>query len=97
MLRELVMSYFGDYFNNAGEKTLRGYTRPLDLRDFERRGWLTDDDAMDHIADRLGQIRQFKVLTPRMVRNLSRVDPRSRQAGLLGVNEAGLYQAPHSR
>jgi hypothetical protein len=30
-LRELVMSYFEDYFNADGEKTLRGYTVPLDL------------------------------------------------------------------
>src|SRR5512139_118747 len=30
-LRELVMSYFEDYFNTRGRKTLRGYTRLLDL------------------------------------------------------------------
>src|SRR5512141_824105 len=29
-LRELVMSYFEDYFNPEGELTLRSYTRPLD-------------------------------------------------------------------
>ena len=26
-LRELVLSYFNDYFNTEGQKTLRGYTR----------------------------------------------------------------------
>jgi hypothetical protein len=31
-LREVVLSYFEQYFNVALEKTLRGYTRPLNLR-----------------------------------------------------------------
>ncbi len=34
-LRELVMSYFEQYYNVAREKTLRGYTAPLDLRTFD--------------------------------------------------------------
>ncbi len=34
-LRELVMSYFEDYFNLAGEKTLRAYSRPINLSRFD--------------------------------------------------------------
>jgi hypothetical protein len=93
-LRELVMSYFEDYFNAAGEKTLRAYTVPLSLWAFEKHRWRTDDAAMDRIADRLGAMRQFKVLTPRMARNLSPLDRRAYDAGMLGVNAAGLYKPP---
>ncbi|HKZ68764.1 MAG TPA: hypothetical protein VJ020_01710, partial [Anaerolineales bacterium] len=93
-LRELVLSYFEDYFNAAGEKTLRAYTVPLNLSTFDKHNWLTDDRTMDKIADRLGEIRQFKVLTPRMVRNLSPIDKRAYDAGMLGVNEDGLYKPP---
>ncbi len=93
-LRELVMSYFEDYYNAAGEKTLRGYTTPLNLNAFNKHNWLTDDLAMDRIAKRLGEIRKFKILTSRMAANLSPVDKRSYQAGMLGVNQAGLYQPP---
>lgn len=93
-LRELVMSYFNDYFNNVGEKTLRGYTTPLNLNTFDSQHWLTDDVTMDRIADRLGEIKQFKILTPAMVKTLSPVDERSLQAGLVGVNVSGLYQPP---
>jgi hypothetical protein len=93
-LRELVMSYFDDYFNNLGEKTLRGYTTPLNLNAFNKHRWLTDDATMDRIADRLGEIKQFKILTPSMVKALSPVDERSLQAGLVGVNVSGLYQPP---
>jgi hypothetical protein len=93
-LRELVMSYFNDYFNARGDKTLRGYTVPLNLNAFNKFGWQTQDATMDKIADRLGEIRQIKVLTPKMVARLSPVDERLLQAGLLGVNEAGLYKPP---
>jgi hypothetical protein len=92
-LRELVMSYFEDYFNNKGEKTLRAYTTPLNLDTFIPDKWLTDDATMDKIADRLGEIKQFDVLTPTMIKNLSPVDKRSLKAGLLGVNKSGLYKA----
>jgi len=92
-LRELVMSYFEDYFNNKGEKTLRGYTTPLNLDTFIQDKWLTDDAAMDKIAERLDEIKHFDVLTPTMIKNLSPVDKRSRQAGLLGVVKSGLYKA----
>jgi hypothetical protein len=93
-VRELVLSYFEDYFNFAGEKTLRAYTAPLNLNAFRRHHWLTDDAAMDRIALRLDAIRKFTLLTPRMVKHLSPMDPRAYQAGLLGVNEAGLYKPP---
>lgn len=35
-LRELVMSYFEDSFNMARQKTLRTYTRPVNLVRFDR-------------------------------------------------------------
>lgn len=93
-LRELVLSYFEDYFNAAGEKTLRSYTVPLNLKAFDKLNWMTSDKNLEAIALRLDEIRKVRVLTRRMVANLSLVDRRSYQAGMLGVNEAGLYKPP---
>jgi hypothetical protein len=93
-LRELVMSYFESFFNIEGEKTLRAYSAPLRLERLDGLSWETDDGAMDVIADRLDSIRHFPVLSGEMERNLSPVDRRSMAAGLLGVNEAGLYRPP---
>ncbi len=93
-LRELVMSYFEDYFNADGEKTLRGYTVPLNLASFDRLDWMTSDEHLERIAERTDQIRRFPLLTPQMVARLSRVDERSYQAGMLGTNPTGLYQLP---
>ena len=91
-LRELVMSYFEDYFNSAGERTLRGYTVPLDLSVYDRQGWMIDDAILDAIADRTDRIRRYRLLTPAMVARLTLVDARSYQAGLLGANPDGLYR-----
>ncbi len=91
-LRELVMSYFDMYYNVAGEKTLRGYTVPLKLATFDRLDWMSRDETMDLIAERLDVIRKVPVVTAEMVAGLAPVDKRSYDAGLLGVNEAGLYK-----
>lgn len=91
-LRELVLSYFEDYYNVEGEKTMRGYTIPLDLSRYDSLHWMTEDTGLEVIAEKLDQIRSISLLTPAMEARLHRMDQRSYQAGLLGVNEAGLYR-----
>ena len=91
-LRELVMSYFEQYYNVEREKTLRSYTLPLNLKAFDKYNWMTSDDHLEQIAKRLDEIRKIPVLTPPKISRLSLVDERSYQAGLFGVNEAGLYR-----
>jgi hypothetical protein len=91
-LRELLISYFEQYYNVAREKTLRHYTRPLNLESFDRFYWMTDDHSMDLIADRLEQMHRFPLLTSSMIRALSAVDELSYKAGLQGSVAEGLYQ-----
>jgi len=93
-LRELVMSYFEDFYNVDREKTLRGYTVPLNLSALDPLKWMTSDETMDVIADKLDKIRKVNLLTDDMIAGLTSVDERSYQAGLMGVNAAGLYK-PH--
>lgn len=91
-LRELVMSYFDDYFNSDGERTLRSYSTPLKLTDRVYAGWRTAEEDLDPIGDRLDALRHTRVMTPAMERNLAPVDPRLLAAGLLGANEKGLWR-----
>jgi hypothetical protein len=91
-LHELIMSYFESYYNIAGEKTLVGYTAPLNLNRFNKLDWLVNDNAMDVIAEGLDKNRTYKILTPAMERQLSPVDKRSYHAGLLGANHKGLFR-----
>jgi len=91
-LRELIMSYFESFFNAAGEKTLRGYTLPLDLSRLDGLGWETCSEALDAVAEQLDRARRVRILSPEQIAGLSPVDYRSLKAGLLGSDEAGLYK-----
>jgi hypothetical protein len=91
-LRELVLSYFEQYYNLSGEKTLVGYTVPLDLRRLKFQDWMILDAPMEQIAQALDGLRRFRVIDERMAARLSPVDCRSLDAGLLGANPAGLFQ-----
>jgi hypothetical protein len=91
-LRELVMSYFEQFYNVEHEKTLRGYTLPLHLSAFDPWDWMARDDCLERIAQKLDRIRKVPVLTQPMIDHLSPVDERSYRAGLFGADEAGLYR-----
>jgi hypothetical protein len=91
-LRELVLSYFEQFYNVAGEKTLRAYTLPLNLTASDALGWTVKDEPLDQIAESLDKKRRISVITDEAVRQLSLADERSRKAGLLGADEAGLFK-----
>ena len=83
-LRELAISYFEHYYNLSGEKTLRTYSRPVQLRRFDRISWMTASEDLWEIAEYLTEISHKPLLTGRMARRLNRVDARLMAAGKLG-------------
>ena len=83
-LRELAISYFDDYFNLRAERTLRTYSRPVDLSRFDHRGWMTDPNDVWYIAEYLLEISHTELLTPWQRKNLHRLDKRSYESGLHG-------------
>jgi hypothetical protein len=91
-IRELVMSYFEQYYNLEREKTLRGYSGPLNLRRFDRTNWLTADATMELIARRTDEIRRVDLIAASMAERLSPVDERSYHAGLMGADPKGLFE-----
>jgi hypothetical protein len=88
-LRELVMSYFDGYINLRGERTLRAFSRPVNLARFDRTrpGWAVADGDLWWIPEHLLEIRHTRLLSPAMIRALSRVDRRALTAGLVGYRE----------
>ena len=83
-LRELVMSYFEHYFNLRREKTLRHYSRPVNLQRFDAIGWMIKEEDVWAVPEYLTVIRHTPVLPPRLVPHLGRVDRRLFSAGLTG-------------
>lgn len=93
-LHELVMSYFDLFFNVEGEKTLRGYTRPIRLTPFDRYAWETEDAGAWRVYQRMLAAHKVNLLSEDQISRLERADERSVQAGLLGSRPEGLYK-PH--
>lgn len=89
-IRELLMSYFEAYFNRRRKKSLRAYTHPLNLTSFDRMSWMTTDDAIATISQRLDMLKRNALVTPSMVRHLSPVDRRTYQAHVHGANSRGI-------
>ncbi len=83
-LRELALSYFDVYFNLRRERSLRTFSRPVNLSRFDDRQWMTTDQPLWFIAEYLFDIRHHKLITPAMAKRLHRLDDRSFRAGCLG-------------
>ena len=88
-IRLLVLSYVEGYFNLRREKTLRRYSRPVNLARFDRLSWMTAEQDLWAIPNALVDV-PHRVLFPKAVlRSLARVDARSFAAGLVGRVEPG--------
>ena len=84
-LRELAMSYFEHYYNLRKEKTLRRYSRPVNLRRFDSMGWMTAEEDVWAIPEYLCEIAHRPLLPPRLIARLGKVDDRLFAAGLVGL------------
>jgi hypothetical protein len=83
-IRSLVLSYFESYFNLRPQKTLRRYSRPVNLSRFDRIGWMTTEEDLWEIPEYLADIPHRRLLPGRIERRLSPVDRRMFEAGLVG-------------
>jgi hypothetical protein len=79
------MSYFELYFNLEGEKTLRRFSRPVNLSRFDRIHWMTTEKELWEIGDYLCGIQHSRVMTRGQIRRLRPVDRRLFEAGLVGM------------
>jgi hypothetical protein len=83
-LRELAMSYFEHYYNHRREKTLRNYSRPVNLKRFDPIQWMTTEDDVWDIPYYLTTISHTPLLAPKLIPHLGKVDDRLFAAGLSG-------------
>lgn len=84
-LRELAISYFDDYYNLLGERTLRAYSRPVSLARFDKLEWMISEKPVWYVAEHLlNKVRHFQLISAAQEKALTRLDRRSFQAGLVG-------------
>ena len=80
-LRELALSYFEVYFNLRRERSLRTFSRPVNLARFDHLQWMTTEKPLWFVAEYLFTIQHFNLLRPGMAKRLHRLDDRSFRAG----------------
>lgn len=74
-IRELVMSYFHEYFTGGdGKKTLRSYSKPVNLKIFDKYNWMTSEEEVWFISDYLTQIKHYPILNKKQVISLRKAD-----------------------
>ncbi len=83
-LRELALSYFHTYFNLRGQRTLRRFSRPVNLARFDRRQWMTTDEDLWFIAEHLVDLPHRALFSPSVARRLTVVDPRTFEGEMVG-------------
>ena len=73
-LRELVLSYFHEYSNRRGHKTLRSYSPPFDMRRIDPAEWVTAEKSCWKTHDRLAELRHYPLISRAQERLLARLD-----------------------
>lgn len=91
-MRELAMSYFEDYFNVNGIRTLRYYSATVDLSRYDEFGWMWDDHGCDQVEQALYHLRTFRLISADQAKTLHPLDELSFKSGTLGTNPDGLYK-----
>jgi hypothetical protein len=82
-LRELAMSYFHEFFDSGGRKTLRAYSRAIDLRNFDPALWVTNPESCWRVHDAIASLRHHRLVSAAQARALSRRDAHERRAATL--------------
>jgi hypothetical protein len=82
--RELALSYFDQYYNLRGERTLRAYSRPVNLSRLDSCHWMTAEEDVWCVPELLIAAKHYPLFPHRVARALPRLDRRSFEAGMHG-------------
>ena len=73
-IRELVMSFFHEYFDNKGKKNLRSYSEPVDLSKLDSLNWVASEEDIWFVHDYLDKARHFPILDRKQISGLRKAD-----------------------
>ncbi|MEK9175339.1 MAG: hypothetical protein AAB795_01975 [Patescibacteria group bacterium] len=81
--RELAVSYFHEYFLDDGKKTMRDFSKPFDLRKYQKQNWTTAEEDLWFIERALNKSSHEQILTRSMLARLRSADKIEIAAGKL--------------
>lgn len=81
--REVVMTYFEHYINTTREKTLRAYTRPMDLSKYPDTTWSYEEPAANRLYKHFYERNPIPSVTKSMAKRLTPVTERMFKAETL--------------
>lgn len=73
-IRELAMSYFHEYFDTTGRKSLRSFSAPINLKRFDHLGWMTTKEEIYYIPEYLADIKHSPILNRQQIMYLQKAD-----------------------
>lgn len=82
-LHALAASYFHEYFLHSGRKTLLSYSKPLNLRLFNKRGWATSEESLEYLVEALDRQPHIRITPTSSRTGLRRADDIEIKAGKL--------------
>ena len=79
-IRELVMSYFHEYFLDNGKKTLRRYSEPFNLNIFGK-DWAITENELWYIDKALDKVKHYNIMPKVASKNLRKAEKIEIKAG----------------
>jgi len=73
-IRELAMSFFHEYYDRKGRKNLRSYSMPVNLKRFDKSGWMTTKEEIDYVPEILDEVKHYPMVNKKQIRNFRRAD-----------------------
>ncbi len=89
-IRELAMSYFEHYMNTARQKTLRGYTRPMDLSALDP-AWMWDESAANRLYKKFYTRKPIALITKSIEKRLNSVGEKIFEAETIGTDMSWVF------
>jgi hypothetical protein len=88
--RELAMSYFEHFINTHKQKTLRGYTRPMDLSALDQ-AWMWDESAANRLYKKFYARKPIPLITKSMAKRLNLVREKVFEAETIGTDMSWVF------
>jgi hypothetical protein len=73
-IRELVMSYFNEYIDKVGNKTLRSYSKPVNLKKIGYK-WITSEENVWEVPYLLIDTKHYPIINKKQIKKLKKADP----------------------